>query len=266
MSATISQRVGLARLGRIVSVVVFLTQGVFLSGPLVAGGLVSTIEAVRPGIVAIGSVKKRLKKVSSNFSGTGFVVGDGTQVVTNYHVYRALRDEKKSGELTVFSGRGDEGLAHKAVLEQADPDHDLVLLRLRDARLQPLRLGSDDLLREGEDVAYTGFPIGAVLGLYPVTHRGMISAVTPIVIPADSSRRLTAEQILRIRKQRFLVYQLDGTAYPGNSGSPVYSPETGEVIAVINSVFVKGSKESTLKDPSGISYAIPVEHVRELLR
>jgi S1-C subfamily serine protease len=54
-------------------------------------------------------------------------------------------------------------------------------------------------------------------------------------------------------------------AYPGNSGSPLYDGHTGEVIGVINAVFVKSTKENALKDPSGITYAIPAKYVRELL-
>jgi hypothetical protein len=38
------------------------------------------------------------------------------------------------------------------------------------------------------------------------------------------------------------------------------------VLGVINSVFVKGTKEVALSDPSGITYAIPVDHVRALLQ
>ena len=91
-----------------------------------------------------------------------------------------------------------------------------------------------------------------------------MSVVTPIVMPALSSKHLTAAQIKRAR-ERFNVYQLDATGYPGNSGSPVYDVETGEVVAVINSVFVKESKEAMLSNPSDISYAIPVKYVRELL-
>jgi serine protease Do len=103
-----------------------------------------------------------------------------------------------------------------------------------------------------------------VLGLYPATHRGIVSAITPIVMPSMSSRTLTADQIKRIRSP-FDVYQLDAVAYPGNSGSPVYDTRTGHVIGVINSVLVKTTKEAVLKEPSGISYAIPVRYVRALL-
>ena len=45
----------------------------------------------------------------------------------------------------------------------------------------------------------------------------------------------------------------------------VDDPATGEVIGVLNMVFVKSTKESVLSDPSGISYAIPVEYLHKLL-
>jgi S1-C subfamily serine protease len=62
------------------------------------------------------------------------------------------------------------------------------------------------------------------------------------------------------------VFQLDATAYPGNSGSPLYHPETAEVIGVINKVFVKEGRENVLAKPSGITYAIPVQYARQLLQ
>jgi serine protease Do len=71
--------------------------------------------------------------------------------------------------------------------------------------------------------------------------------------------------LIRQASKPYMIFQLDAIAYPGNSGSPLYDAESGEVLAVINAVFVKGSKESVLKDPSGISYAIPSNYVRELL-
>jgi len=62
-----------------------------------------------------------------------------------------------------------------------------------------------------------------------------------------------------------LIYQLDAIAYPGNSGSPMYDPKSGEVIGVINKVLVKDTKESALSSPTGISYAIPVKYVHKLI-
>ena len=98
-----------------------------------------------------------------------------------------------------------------------------------------------------------------------VTHRGTVSSVTSIVMPPPNAGSLTPRAVAQIREGTFTIYQLDGTAYPGNSGGPVIDVETGRVVGVINMVLIKGTRESSLSTPSGISYAIPVRFVRELL-
>jgi len=104
-----------------------------------------------------------------------------------------------------------------------------------------------------------------VLGLSPVTHRGIISAITPNIIPLINSSQIKQAQFKRLQEP-YSVFQLDATAYPGNSGSPLYHPETGQVLGVINKVFVQESKESALTKPSGITYAIPINYVESLLK
>jgi len=42
--------------------------------------------------------------------------------------------------------------------------------------------------------------------------------------------------------------------------------ETGEVVGVVNMVLVKGTKESALSQPTGISYAVPARFVSDLIR
>jgi S1-C subfamily serine protease len=94
----------------------------------------------------------------------------------------------------------------------------------------------------------------------------MVSAITPIAIPQARSAELNPKVIRRLSSGSFAVFQLDATAYPGNSGSPVYDPETAEVMGIVNMVFVKGTKETALTQPSGITYAIPANHLRDLLQ
>jgi len=72
--------------------------------------------------------------------------------------------------------------------------------------------------------------------------------------------------IHRLAEGSFNIFQLDATAYPGNSGSPVYDPESAQVIGVVNQVLVKGTKEAALSNPSGIAYAVPSRYVADLLR
>lgn len=226
------------------------------------------IDRVRPSIVGVGAIyPKRQPNRSVDpvlYVGTGFVVGNGRQIITNSHVVPEKLDVERNQKLAVFSGRGENARAHPARLVRRDKARDLALLVIDGTPLPALRLGRSLEVREGQSVAFTGFPIGAVLGLYPVTHTGIISAITPMARPATTSKQLTADQLKRLRNP-FDVFQLDAVAYPGNSGSPVFELQEGRVIGVINSVAVKGSRESALSQPSGISYAIPARFVQKLL-
>lgn len=229
-----------------------------------SGKLPDTLDRIRASVVAIGTVQE-LRAPPVRFLGTGFVVGNGNYVITNAHVIPSVLSTENKEFLAVFSGRGDRAKAHTVEQVAVDAAHDLALLRLHGAPLPAVKLGSSESVREGQQFAFTGFPIGTVLGLYPVTHRAIVSAVTPIVIPAPSARHLNISALKALRNP-FQVFQLDGTAYPGNSGSPLFHPETGEVVGIINMVFVKGPKESALSEPSGITYAIPGEYIRDLLK
>ncbi len=46
----------------------------------------------------------------------------------------------------------------------------------------------------------------------------------------------------------------------------MFDADTGEVLGVINMVFVKSTRESALANPSGISYAIPSKFIAQLLQ
>ncbi len=234
----------------------------FLS-PAVQADIVELLPRIKPAVVGVGS-QHPLRSPRARLSGTGFVVADGRHVVTNAHVPPTLLETEKGETLAVML-RGPNGEeVRRAEKVMSDPEHDLLLLKIEGAPLPALKLGNSDRAREGQSLYFTGYPIGAVLGLYPATHHAGLAAVAPIYSPVASVRSLTP-RLIRQANKPFLIFQLDATAYPGNSGSPLYDAESGEVMAVINAVFVKGSKESVLKDPSGISYAIPVNYVRELL-
>jgi S1-C subfamily serine protease len=146
-----------------------------------------------------------------------------------------------------------------------DPDHDLAVLKVNGPPLPALRLADGDGVREGETFLFTGYPIGNILGAYPVTHRAMIASIVPIALPSANASQLDPKVVRRLSSGPFQVYQLDATAYPGNSGSPLFNPANGEVIGVINMVLVRGTREAALSQPSGISYAIPAVHLRRLL-
>jgi S1-C subfamily serine protease len=232
--------------------------------PAIAATLVQTVAAVKPSIVGIGT-QMQTRSPAIVFSGTGFVVGDGLSVITNAHVVPNQLDGARLEQLGIVIPDGT-GVRFRAVqVIGVDRQHDLAHLRFEGAPLPAMRLGEASMAAEGQALAFTGFPLGMVLGLYPATHRALLAAVTPIMQPSLSARRLDARAVAQLQRTAFSIYQLDGTAYPGNSGSPLYDPDTGQVLGVINMVFVKGLKETAITAPSGITYAIPVRHVKELL-
>ncbi|WP_229257418.1 S1 family peptidase [Duganella callida] len=231
----------------------------------VSAGLVDTIPAVKPSVVGVGTYL-RTRSPAINFTGTGFVTGDGLSVITNAHVVPQALDSEHMETLGIVLGSADAVEFRPATVEAIDREHDLAHLRLRGTPLPALKLGDSDSVREGQSLAFTGFPLGMVLGLHRATHRATLAAITPILMPTLNSRKLDARLINRLQKPPFAIFQLDGTAYPGNSGSPVYDPDNGLVYGVINMVLVKGLKENAITNPSGITYAIPANYIRELLQ
>lgn len=231
-------------------------------------GLEAVIAAAKPSVVAVG-IFKPTDNPRFRFRGSGFVAGGGNLVFTNAHVLPdALPPGGSEGTLAVVvPGAADEANRLRAAqLLGLDRAHDLALLRIDGAPLAPLPLGADAPVPEGRAVAIIGFPIGGALGFTPVTHRGIVSSVTGIALPAPSAGDLNPQAVRRLRSGSFDIYQLDATAYPGNSGGPVIDVDSGRVIAVINMVLVKGSKETALQHPSGISYAVPIRFANELLK
>lgn len=225
-----------------------------------------TIERVKPSIVAVGTFQ-RLRSPAFVFSGTGFIVGDGLTVATNEHVVPRLTNPEK-GEIIAIAipGADIKGARIRPARKiAADQDSDLALLGIDGPALPALRLIDTPNVREGESYLFTGFPIGSVLGLFPVTHRSMVAAISPVAIPVARADQLNPRVVRRLNSAGFPIFQLDAVAYPGNSGSPVYHPDSGVVIGIVNSVFVKGSRESALTQPSGITYAIPSQRLKVLL-
>lgn len=227
---------------------------------------VATIERVRNSVVAVGTFE-RTRTPQFQFRGSGFAVGDGSLVATNVHVLPGAVDPAKLEVLAVVlpAAAGEKVQVREARRVATDPDSDIALLRIDGAPLPALALRDSGTVKEGETVLFTGFPIGPVLGAHPATHRGMVAAISPIAIPQGKSSELDSQTARRLASGAYPIFQLDATAYPGNSGSPVYDPETGGVVGIVNMVFVKGTKESMLTQPSGIAYAVPSRHLKALL-
>jgi serine protease Do len=232
----------------------------------VRADLPSAISKVKPSVVIVG-LYKETNNPRFTLRGTGFVAADGNLAITNAHVLPepASLDTETRIAVQVRTGQNDLQVRMATVID-VDKQHDLALLKFDGASVPKLLVRDSDAVQEGQAVAFMGFPIGGALGYSAVTHRGVISSRTAIALPPATSRQLDARTLRSLREGSFDIFQLDATAYPGNSGGPMFDAQTGEVLGVVNMVFIKGTKESALTNPSGISYAIPSKYVLELLQ
>lgn len=237
-----------------------------IQAPAAHAGLADTVPKVKGSVVVVGTYQ-RTRSPAFVFMGTGFAVGDGMLIATNAHVKlrQPLNTEQFETLVIALPRNGSTSELREVTRLVVDDQHDLALLRIKSgAPLSPLSLSSAEM-REGQSIAFTGFPIGSVLGLYPTTHSGVISAIAPAGIPQARANRLDGQLIRQLSDGTFNIYQLDAIAYPGSSGSPLFDVDSGAVVGVVNAGLVRKVREAGLSDPTGITYAIPVEHLRRLL-
>lgn len=229
--------------------------------------LPDTVARLKPGIVAVGTFQKT-RSPPFVFRGTGFAIGDGTLIATAAHVVaEALQVDNRETMMVLAQGQGPrEPQAREAKAIAVDKVHDVALLRIIGAPLPTLTLGNSDGVRDGQAIAFTGFPLGTALGFNPVTHRGIVASQVPAVLPGANAGNLDGRVIQGIKAGSFNLFQLDAITYPGQSGSPLYDASSGEVLGIVNMGLLKGTKDAAVGQPSGISFAVPIQYLQELVR
>ncbi|MDX1678721.1 serine protease, partial [Arsukibacterium sp.] len=134
--------------------------------------LTETLKKIKPSVVAIGianpTASPRIRLI-----GSGFVVKPGNRIVTNYHVIANPLDDSKLEQYVVLSGQGTVFKVHPVQKQKVAPEVDLALLTIAEP-LPALKVSNAPLTAEGSAIAFTGYPITQVLGLYPATHSGII--------------------------------------------------------------------------------------------
>lgn len=235
-----------------------------VGAPAIGAPLPQLYSSVRRSVVAVGTFN-RLRVPQFRFLGSGFAVGSGTRVATCAHVIAGV-DESVSETLAIgvpYSATEPPRIAEAKIFGR-DADADLATIDISGPALEPLRLGPDELVPVGSDVALIGYPLGTGLGLVVAVHKGVVAAFTLSHLPTASSAALTPKAVQASRSRVIELLQLDMTAYPGNSGSPLVDIESGAVVGILNMGLIKGARETAFSQPTGISYAVPVKYLRPL--
>jgi serine protease Do len=238
----------------------FLPGAASMPQPGPESGFLAVLPRVKSATALIGMAPERLDGHLTGM-GTGFFVAEAGLVLTSNHVVESHLKTKMAQWLRVWLPTLPKPAPCRIAGYLSDPLHDLCLLRVDgDGSLPaPLPIGWDHQIREGEEVALCGYPYGftnlfnrgkpGLRGINSVAQRAIVSAIWP----CQSSRG-----------SEVALMQLDALTNPGNSGSPVFLPSTGEVIGVLSGFLRNGSDGQVLN--TGISEAIPIHCLHNLMR
>jgi S1-C subfamily serine protease len=225
------------------------------------GGFTEVIKRLKPAVVGIATVNP-VSKPPVRLYGTGFIYNPKGYAITAEHIIKAVEKEGQLADLHAFFSREGKFYNIKASVVTDMERYDVAIIKLEGENFPSLTLGDSSRVEEGQNVALCGFPFGTILGLYPATHQGIISSINPAILPVKSTAELDNQKLMALRTP-FNIFQLDCTAFPGDSGSPLFYPENGEVVGMVNSAFIARTKQGDFS--TGISYAIPINLIKEEL-
>jgi S1-C subfamily serine protease len=187
-----------------------------------------------PGVVTIRSIFG-----AGAAEGSGFVLNDDGEIVTNAHVVTDESSGKRVAAKEVFVEFPDRNVVEAKILG-FDPFADVALIKVEPDgfELHPLQLGNDADIQVGQPVAAIGSPFGEQQSL----SSGIVSATD------RSVKSLTQFQIEG-------AIQTDASINPGNSGGPLL--DAGARVLGINEQIETDSGSN-----SGVGFAVPISAIK----
>jgi S1-C subfamily serine protease len=201
-------------------------------------------DKVAPGVVTVSSIfggGGGLLGGGGAGQGSGFVVGEDGEIVTNAHV---VTDAEAGGATDI--NEADEVYVEFPDRNQVpaevvgfDPFFDVALLKVDPEGLDlvPVELGSSEQIQVGQPVAAIGSPFGQEQSL----SVGVISA-TDRTIESLTDFRIDG------------AIQTDASINPGNSGGPLLDAE-GRVLGINQQIRTASGADE------GVGFAVPVDAV-----
>lgn len=192
--------------------------------------------AVRDSVVAI-----TVKTTAGEGEGSGVVISESGQILTNHHVVSG----GESGSITVSLA---DGRIYDAKIVGTDQTTDIAVIQVVDPPddLAVATLGNSDEAVVGASVMAVGNP----LGLDTTVTTGIISALDrPVSTQEQGSGSLVVTNAI----------QVDAAINPGNSGGPLFN-SSGEVIGITSSIATLSSGGAS--GSIGLGFAIPVNQAQ----
>jgi putative serine protease PepD len=203
----------------------------------------STIEAVAQEVLP-SVVKLNVTGPSGSGSGSGVIISEDGEILTNDHVVSVAAD---GGEIAVSFNDGSRA---SATILGTDPVTDLAVVQAEDVSgLTAAAIGDSDAVGVGEEVVAIGSPFG----LEATVTSGIVSSLNrPVTVSGASADG-----------QQSTIYpaiQTDAAINPGNSGGPLVNL-SGEVVGINSSIRSSSSALGGEGGSIGLGFAIPISKV-----
>lgn len=181
------------------------------------------------------------RQLESASAGTGVIISEQGDIVTNRHVVPA-----GTAEVSITLSNGESFDCEVVGRTNENDSLDVAFLKIKDlgdTKLTVARLGDSDALKVGAKV----IAIGNALGEFQNTvTSGIISGFNRDIVAGDSASSENLQNLI----------QTDTAINQGNSGGPLVNIN-GEVIG-INTAVAGGSAEN-------IGFAIPINDIKSLI-
>ncbi len=197
--------------------------------PPADGSIADVAAALQPSVVQIN-----VDGGGGSGTGSGFVIREDGYILTNNHV------TANGNDITVtFS----DGRIVDATLVGANPGYDLAVLKVDEAGLPAVTLGSSSALEVGDSAIALGSP----LGLQGTVTAGIVSALNRPVTAGGEGELAFINAI-----------QTDAAINPGNSGGPLVDGN-GAVIGINSAIAALGGSLGGQVGNIGLGFAIPID-------
>ena len=209
--------------------------------PVLDTGSVADVAArVLPSVVTIN-----VRTDQGTGSGSGIVMTEDGQILTNNHVVEGVAD---GGLRVAFN----DGTTAEAIVVGTDPLTDLAVIQADEVSgLQPAELGSSDDLQVGQDVVAIGSPFG----LDSTVTTGIVSAL---------DRPVNAGPLEDGTSSVFPAIQTDAAINPGNSGGALVN-SAGQVVGINAAIRTDSVSYDTPGGSIGLGFAIPIDQARPII-
>jgi putative serine protease PepD len=206
--------------------------------------------AVLPSVVSI-----TFRSAQLSGSGSGIVISEDGQILTNNHVVAAAAD---GGDLTVtFS----DGTTADASIVGRDPATDLAVIQADGVSgLTPATFGNSDDLHVGDTV----LAIGSPLGLDGSVSAGIVSALNrSITLQGDQEQSPFGGRQQPGQTAVIDAIQTDAAINPGNSGGALVNAD-GQVVGVNTAIASLAQGTTSESGNIGVGFAIPIDSARDI--